>query len=45
MTRSVLLFGETIDCFHNGDRIKCSFASMLISLSNLAAMSKIQKNI
>ena len=35
----------TIDLFHNGDQIKYSFALMLISLSSLAAMGKIQKNI
>ena len=35
----------TIDHFHNGHQIKYSFVSMLISLSNLAAMGKIQKNI
>ena len=35
----------TIGLFHNGDQIKCSFVLMLISLSNFAAMGKIQKNI
>jgi len=34
-----------IDLFHNGDQIKYSFVLMLISLTNLTAMSKIQKNI
>ena len=33
-----------IDLFHNGGQIKYSFVLMLISLSNLAAMCKIQKN-
>ena len=35
----------TIDLSHNGDQIYYSFILMLISLSNLAAMGKIQKNI
>ena len=35
----------TIGLFHNGDQIKYSFVLMLISLSNFAAMGKIQKNI
>ena len=35
----------SIDVFHNGDRVQYSFVLMLISLSNLSAMSKIQKNI
>ena len=34
----------SIDLFHNGGQIKYSFVLMLISLSNLAAMCKIQKN-
>ena len=34
-----------IDLFHNGDQIQYSFVLMLISLTNLAAMHKIQKNI
>ena len=34
-----------IDLFHNGDRIQYSSVSMLMSLSNLAAMGKSQKNI
>ena len=34
-----------IDPFYDGDRIQYSFASMLITLSNLAAMGKIQENI
>ena len=33
-----------IDRFYNGDRGLYSFVSMLISLSNLAAMGKVQKN-
>ena len=33
------------DLFHYGDQIQYSFALMLISLTNLAAMHKIQKNI
>ena len=33
-----------IDLFHNGGQIKYSFVLMLISLSNLVAMCKIQKN-
>ena len=33
------------DDFHNGDRIKYSFVSLLTSLSNLAAMGKLQQNI
>ena len=33
------------DLFHNGDQIQYSFALMLVSLTNLAAMHKIQKNI
>ena len=37
--------GATIDLFHNGGQIKYSFVLMLISLSNLAAMCKIQKNV
>ena len=37
-------FTQVIDLFHNGGQIKYSFVSILISLSNLAAMSKIQKN-
>ena len=36
---------KSIDLFHNGDQLKYSFVLMLISLSNLAAMGKIQKNI
>ena len=34
-----------IDLFHNDDQIKYSFVLMLISLTKLTAMSKIQKNI
>ena len=37
--------GYFIDWFHNSSQIKYSFDSMLISLSNLAAMVKTQKNI
>ena len=35
---------STTDRFHNGDQIYYSFISIGISLSNLAAMGKIQKN-
>jgi len=38
-------FYSSIDLFHNGDQIQYSFVLMLISLTNLAAMHKIQKNI
>ena len=38
-------FISAIDLFHNGGPIKHSFVLMLISLSSLAAMRKIQKNI
>ena len=34
-----------MDLFHNGDQINYSFVLMLINLSNLAAMGKIQKNV
>ena len=34
-----------IDLFHNGDQIKYSFVLMPISLSDLAVIGKIQKNI
>ena len=34
-----------MDRFHNGDRLQHSFVLMLISLSNLAIMGKIKKNI
>ena len=37
-------FSFSIDLFHNGGQIKYSFVLMLINLSNLAAMCKIQKN-
>ena len=33
-----------IDLFHNGGPIKYSFVLMLLGLSSLAAMRKIQKN-
>ena len=36
---------HSVDGFHNGDRLQNSFVLMLISLSNLAIMGKIQKNI
>ena len=35
---------SAIDHFHNGSLIKYSFVLMLISLSSLSAMRKIQKN-
>jgi len=34
-----------IDLFHNSDQILYSFVLMLLSLSNLTVMGKIQKNI
>ena len=34
-----------IDLLHKGDENQHSFVSMLISLSSLAAMGKLQKNI
>ena len=34
-----------IDLFHGGDQIQYSFVSMLLSLSSLTAMGKLQKNI
>ena len=37
--------GYFIDWFHNSNEIKYSFDSMLINLSNLAAMVKTLKNI
>ena len=36
--------GKCEDFFHNGGQIKYSFVLMLVSLSNIAAMCKIQKN-
>ena len=35
---------QHIDLFHNGSLIKHSFVLILISLSSLAVMHKIQKN-
>ena len=33
-----------IDLFHDGDQIKYSFVLMLMNITNLAAIGKIQKN-
>ena len=43
-SQACMLFGQPIDLFHNGGPIKYSFVLMPISLSSLAAMRKIQKN-
>ena len=34
-----------IDLFHNGNQIKYSLVLMITSISNLAAMGKIEENI
>ena len=39
------LLKSTMDLFHNGDQIWYSFVLMLVNLSNLASMGKIQKKI